>query len=180
KDVEILHGIGVWWKTNGESIRGTTRTPLPVQSWGESTRKGNTLYLHVFNWPANGKLVVGGLESEVKRAWVLGDVKCAPLKVSRLNPLDWSFGVPAAAPDPVDSVVAVECEGAPAGDTSRLLQLNGAADTLRVFDGQLHGKLRFGPGKKTDDYVQGWTKSEDYIAWPVRLNEPASFDITAC
>ena len=26
-----------------------TRTPLPVQAWGESTRQGNTLYLHVLS-----------------------------------------------------------------------------------------------------------------------------------
>src|SRR6202012_4810269 len=36
KDVSILEGIAAWWKVNGESIRGTTRTPLPVQTWGES------------------------------------------------------------------------------------------------------------------------------------------------
>ncbi|HEV2455025.1 MAG TPA: alpha-L-fucosidase, partial [Verrucomicrobiae bacterium] len=58
-DVAILQGIAAWWRVNGQSIRGTTRTPLPVQTWGETTRKGNTLYLHVFNWPASGHLVVG-------------------------------------------------------------------------------------------------------------------------
>src|SRR6185295_2281502 len=64
-DVAILKGIGKWMSTNGESIHGTTRTPLPVQAWGESTRKGNTLYLHVFDWPAGGELMVGGLKSNV-------------------------------------------------------------------------------------------------------------------
>jgi alpha-L-fucosidase len=34
KDVAILKGVADWWKVNGEeSIRGTTRTPLPVQTW---------------------------------------------------------------------------------------------------------------------------------------------------
>jgi hypothetical protein len=45
--------------------------------------------------------------------------------------------------------------------------------------GNLHGRLRFGPGKKTDDYVQGWSKMADYIAWPVRLNEAARFEVAA-
>ena len=71
KDVAILKGIADWWKLNGDSIHGTTRTPLPVQAWGESTRKGNALYLHVFRWPTNGELVVGGLKSNVKAAkWI--------------------------------------------------------------------------------------------------------------
>ena len=51
-DKTILKGIADWWKVNGESsIRGTKATPLAVQSWGETTRKGNKLYLHVFDWP---------------------------------------------------------------------------------------------------------------------------------
>ncbi len=177
KDTAILQGIGVWWKVNGESIRGTTRTPLPVQAWGESTRKGNTLYLHVFHWPRDGELVVGGLKSDVKKAWLLADVDHTPLKVSRLNPLDVSIEVPATAPDAADSVVAVECDGDIAVDSTRLLSTTVAADTLRVFDGQLHGRLRFGPGKKTDAYVQNWSSPEDFIHWLVRLNEPATFDV---
>ena len=28
EDLSILHSIGKWWEVNGESIRGTTRTPL--------------------------------------------------------------------------------------------------------------------------------------------------------
>ena len=99
KDVAILQGIGDWWKVNGESIRGTTRTPLPVQAWGESTRKGNTLYLHVFNWPANGELVVGGLKSNVKRARLLAErtIQQPPaLKAGRVNSLDVKIsGLPA-------------------------------------------------------------------------------------
>ena len=70
KDVAILKGLADWWKVNGDSIRGTTRTPLPVQTWGESTRKGNKLYLHIFDWPTNGQLVVGGLKSETKSSAV--------------------------------------------------------------------------------------------------------------
>ena len=57
KDLKILDGIGAWMKANGDSIHGTTKSGLPVQAWGETTRKGNTLYLHVMNWPVNGKIV---------------------------------------------------------------------------------------------------------------------------
>jgi hypothetical protein len=83
-----LHGIGKWWQVNGESICGTTRTPLPVQAWEESTRKANTLYLHVFEWPRDGKLVVGGLKNKARRAFLLSDAKRAPLPAERLNPLE--------------------------------------------------------------------------------------------
>jgi len=178
KDAAILAGIADWWKVNGESIRGSTRTPLPVQAWGESTRKGNRLYLHVFDWPANGKLVVGGLKSDVKKAYLLSDTKRSALKVKRVNPLDVSIEVPAGAPDRIASVVVVECEKEPAADPARLLQPAFASDTLRTFDGKLNGSdLRFGAGKKSDAYVLGWTRKTDFVSWPVRLNEPATFDV---
>jgi alpha-L-fucosidase len=193
KDVAILKGIADWWKVNGDqSIRGTARTPLPVQTWGESTRKGDYLYLHVFNWPANGKLVVGGLGSETKNsAWFLADLSPATvspasrplpaLSVSRLNPLDVGISVPVNAPDKADTVVVLEMNdqnGQIQADTNRLLQPQFPVETLRAFDGELHGKgLKFGPGKKTDDVVMNWTKPDEFVIWPVRLNEPATYEV---
>ena len=194
QDVTILQGLAAWWKANGESIRGTQRTPLTAQSWGESTRKGNTLYLHVFDWPANQQLVVGGLESNVKRAFLLAartkgpndltsdmdvaDSTFPECKVTRLNSLDVGVSVPANAPDKVDSVLVLQCDGNFLTDTNRLLQPVFALDTLRAFDGELHGGLRFGPGKKTDDYVLNWTSRNDFVSWPVRLAEPANYEVT--
>ena len=178
KDLAILQGIGQWWKVNGESIRGTTRTPLPVQAWGESTRKGNRLYLHVFEWPRDGKLVLGGLKSTVKRACLLADAEDGSLPVKRLNALDVALAVPTTSPDKVDSVVVIECGGEVAADIRRLLLPTVPSDTLRVFDGQRHGRtLRFGAGKTRDAYVDNWSKANEFIAWPVRLNQPANFKV---
>ncbi len=184
KDVAILKGIGDWWQVNGPSIRGTTRTPLAPQAWGESTRKDGTLYLHVFQWPADGQLVVGGLKSGVRNAWLFADmlIQQPPdglfRRVTRLNPLDVSITVPANAPDKVDSVVVLECETNIATDTNFLLQPAMAVNTLRTFDGELGGKgLRFGPGKKTDAYVENWTQTNQFVSWPTRLAAPSTFDV---
>jgi alpha-L-fucosidase len=184
KDVAILQGVGDWWKVNGESIRGTTRTPLPVQAWGESTRKGNQLFLHVFNWPTNGQLVVGGLKSKVANAALLRDLRDnvrndPSLEVKRKNSFDVSISVPQNAPDKTDSVILFFWEGNLQTDTSRLLQPEFSSDTLRAFDGELRGGLRFGPGKKTDDVVMNWTKENQSVTWPVRLNEAATYEVSA-
>ena len=179
-DAAILQGIGQWWRVNGEAIRGTTRTPLPMQAWGESARKGNTLYLHVFEWPRDGQLVLGGLKSPVKRAYLLADRTCAPLKSERLNPLDVRLIVPSAAPDKADSVVVVECAGEVATDSRRLLLPTAPSDTLRAFDGQRHGRtLRFGAGKARDAYVENWSEPKDFMAWPARLDQPARYEVLA-
>ncbi len=175
-DVDILKGIGKWWVVNGESIRGTTRTPLAVQAWGESTRKGNRLYLHVFQWPSNGKLVVGGLKTDASNAYLLSN-KTQVLPIKRSGQ-DLVIEIPKDAPDTSDSVVVLECAGEPMADPVRLLSNHVPVDMLRAYDGVLKGKLRFGPGKKTDDVVMDWTQTDRSVSWPVRLNEKGMFDLT--
>jgi len=180
-DVAILAGIGRWMKVNGESIHGTTRTPLSVQSWGESTRKGSTLYLHVFDWPGDGKLTVGGLRSDVTGAYLLGDPARTPLATRRLNDLDVQIDVPAERPDRTDSVIAVQCEDGPIlVDRARLLDPK-SANQLRVFDGHLEGTgtIQFGQGKKENAYVEQWSRTDDSVSWSVRVTQPVTLDVTA-
>ena len=174
-DAGILRGIGTWWKVNGESIRGTTSTPLAVQAWGESTRKGNRIYLHVFDWPADGKLVVGGLKTDVKSGHLLSSSEIR-LPVSRTG-LDLTITVPPIAPDSTDSVVVLECAGEPEADATRLLSKRVPLDTLRAYDGVRKGRLLYGPGKKTDDVVLNWTSKESAVVWPLRSNETATFEL---
>ncbi len=174
-DVAILQGIGAWWTVNGDSIRGTTGTPLAVQAWGESTRKGDRLYLHIFQWPRDGRLVVGGLKSQVLKASLLA-APARALPVARQG-LDCIVTVPETAPDAADNVVVLECAGGPVADPVRLLATSVPEDTLRGFDATISGALQFGPGKKTDDWVMNWTRAEDCVVWPVRLNEKATFAV---
>jgi hypothetical protein len=179
KDVEILRAVGAWMKVNGEAIRGTTRTPLPVQAWGESTRKGHIIYLHVFDWPADGKLVVGGLKSDVARAWTLDERHGGDLAVERTGDDLGDLIVHVSAKhDDVDTVIALETRGEPTTDARRLLSSDVPVDTLRAFDGELHGKhLAFGAGKTKDSFVHDWSDPQASVRWPVRLSAPATFDV---
>jgi alpha-L-fucosidase len=182
KDMAILKGIGEWWRINGESIQGCDRSPLPVQTWGESTRKGNTLYLHVFDWPKDRKLVVGGLKSKVRAPKLLaesGDTIGYQRRARALKSSDLVIeGLPLRARDQADSVIALPINGELVTDPARLLQPAYGGETLRVFDAELRGKgLKFGPGKTRDAHVTGWTKADQTIVWPVRLNEPAEYEV---
>jgi len=174
-DVTILKGISQWWAVNGESIRGTTRTPLAVQAWGESTRKGNRLYLHVFDWPTNGMLVVGGLKTEVTNAFLLADA-AKPLAAARTG-LDLIVSVPATPPDATDSVVVLECSGIPVADAARLLSSAVSTNTLRVFDATINGNLQFGSGSKGEDRVMNWNQKAAAVIWPVRVSKKSTFDV---
>src|SRR5262249_54087212 len=152
KDQAILRGIGEWMKTNGASIYGSQRTPLPVQAWGESTRKGNTIFLHVFDWPRDGKLVLGGLQSDVAKAYLLSDPGRKPLPTHRRNPNDIAIKVPLRPIDPADTVIAIEVNSEPRVNSSRLIS-PAQTNVLRVFDADLHGrKIHFGDGKAARAY----------------------------
>jgi alpha-L-fucosidase len=176
KDLAILDGIAAWWKVNGDSIRGTERTPLAVQSWGESTRKGNTLYLHVLTWPSRGRVVVAGLKTPVKKAFLLSDPGTS-LAVQKLGDHDMVLKGPEKAPDAADSVIALELAGAPAADPVRLLGGEVPVEVLRAFDAKISNELRFGAGKEKDSYVEGWTGPNQSVRWPIRLREKVNYEV---
>ena len=69
--VSIIEQVGTWLDTNGAAIYGTTQAPVGNQSWGQLTRKGNTLYAIVYNWPTNGVLDVP-VKGTVTSASILG------------------------------------------------------------------------------------------------------------
>ena len=64
-------------KVNSESIYDTDASPFGKLDWGRCTRKdrddGTILYLHVFDWPENGELLVPGLKNDVQHAHLLAD-----------------------------------------------------------------------------------------------------------
>ena len=60
--VERLQAVGQWLTRNGHAIYGTTAGPFVRRlPWGRTTSKGNTLFLHVWDWPADGKLLLPGV-----------------------------------------------------------------------------------------------------------------------
>ncbi|MDP4209001.1 MAG: alpha-L-fucosidase [Bacteroidota bacterium] len=178
KDLEILTGIGKWMDKNSESIYGTTKSPLALQSWGVVTRKGEKLFLQVFNWPSNGSLVVGGLKSKVKKAYLLTDAAQKLLTVKRVNPLDISIALPSKAPDAVSSVVVLEMQGAIVADTVRLLS-GSSVNRLLAFDANLQGKgFKYGDGKTNKYFVENWKSKDQKVNWTVRFSAPVTYKVS--
>ena len=113
ESVKSMRAIGAWMRVNGQSVYGTTAGPFEKLAWGRATKKatrdGATIYLHVFDWPADGKLFVPGLKNQVESAALLADGK-------RLTAVAGADGVvvriPAAPPDRVSSTVVLKVKGA--------------------------------------------------------------------
>jgi hypothetical protein len=174
-DTAILEGIARWMQVNAESIRGTHRTPLDRQSWGDSTVKENRLYLHVFDWPANEELVVGGLQSTVRKVYLLGDAHRRALPFHWTSAHDLAIRVPAAAPDPVDTVIVVDTAGAVTAAPGRFIETRWGSTQLLAFDAQAQGSgFSYGDGKAGRYYVEGLESAGNSLQWNVRADMPAN------
>ena len=115
--MKSFQAIGAWMKVNGESIYGTSASPFAKLDWGRATQKGHVVYLHVFDWPKDGKLMVP-LKSKVKEARLLAGGETLRVESKGDNQL---IHLPTAAPDAVASVIRVELDGPLDVDTVLLL-----------------------------------------------------------
>ncbi|MBN1198325.1 MAG: alpha-L-fucosidase [Bacteroidales bacterium] len=111
--VTRLREIGWWMSVNGESIYGTVASPLVSTPWGRCTMKDNKdtviLYLHVFHWPDNGRLLVEGCMNQPLKAVLLAK----PGKILEVSQHDDKITIllPAKAPDKINSVVRLTVQG---------------------------------------------------------------------
>ena len=113
ESVKILSDVGKWMEHNSETIYGAERCGVKRSVYADFTRKGNTLYVHVYFWPGD-TVTVAGLTTKVKSAKLLGSGKPVEFKQDDLR-VQFT-GLPAQAPDSPSSVIAVECESAPEQD----------------------------------------------------------------
>ena len=173
--IDRLHEIGKWMDVNGDSIYGTTASPCRIPNWGRITSKPNRLYLHVFDWPADGKLVVPVEVAGTGKCFALADAS----KQVTAKATDQGIVVQLAgeALDALDTVVVLEIEGTPAEIVERIKP---AADgTLELaaakaaVDGQ--AQLEHGPDNPNIGY---WTNQADKVSWFATL--PAGrYQVTA-
>jgi alpha-L-fucosidase len=102
---ERLRGIGRWLAVNGDSIYGTTFGPLQNLPYGRTTAKGDVTYLHIFNWPSDGKLEIPDLKRRVLDVRMLDGGR--PLAFSQ-SVGKTPITIPAQAPDADATVVAIK------------------------------------------------------------------------
>jgi alpha-L-fucosidase len=115
ESIKSMHAIGAWMKVNGEAIYGTTASPFEKLEWGRCTQKRlssskTRLYLHVFDWPADGKLPIPGLKNRVLKASLLDGGKHL---TSHAGSDGLTISTPADAPNKIASVVVLDIDGAP-------------------------------------------------------------------
>ena len=152
--IERLEGIGRWMDVNGEAIHGSEASPLAALSFGRATQKSGpggrtSLYLFVFDWPADGMLRVSDLGCAPARVRLLGRPDASP--AARLGDVGLELALPAEPPPGPCPVLALEFEGAPVVHRSPVIEAAGP-----IFVGELEVRIALdAPGHEVRYTVDG-------------------------
>ena len=101
--IERLQYIGQWMGRNAEAIHGTTYAAPLIGFDGRVTCQSNCYYLHVMDWPAEGRIVIGTFPGQVKSVSLTGG-GTLPFRQENDRLV---IELPAQAPDEAVSVIAV-------------------------------------------------------------------------
>jgi alpha-L-fucosidase len=182
--VERLKAVGAWMKVNGDAIYGTTASPFKRLPWGRCTKKisgdETTLYLHVFNWPTNSRLVVPGLENQVVEAhllkpnWLGGHKQLET--TSDTNGV--TISVPTDAPDKISSTIVLKIKGAPEIAVTPIFQESDGSVRLMASEASLRGGLAYEKGGGKDN-IGYWTNPADTASWTFKVDRPGKFKVAA-
>lgn len=175
-DYDALARVGEWMSVSGVSIYGTRKGQFLQLEWGKSTTNGSTIYLHVYDWPADGQLRVPGLLNEVSRSYLLADSSKTPLSVTA-DGKDKLITLPSSPSDPVASVVVVEIDGEPEIDNI-YRQLANEPVELGTYFANLHSNTasyNFGWATRKGNFLQDIKSTADRISWEVRIKTPGSY-----
>jgi len=113
ESTRILQEVGKWMDKYGQSIYGTTHSPIGPLPWGRCTAKAGKLYLHVFDWPASEELVVPKIHKKVRKVYLLADPNKKKLNFKKTDAGDLNIKLHTItlnpeALDESDTVIVVE------------------------------------------------------------------------
>lgn len=114
ESVAILTEVGKWLSRNGESIYQSEPCAVSHSDYTGFTRKGNTLYMHIYFWPG-GYVSISGLKNQVKSARLLSTAEKIDFQQEKFRVR--FTGLPTQAPDNPVATIAIECDSEPAQDT---------------------------------------------------------------
>jgi alpha-L-fucosidase len=180
--VERLRQIGQWMKVNHEAVYDTTASPFKRLPWGRATKRvsgdNTTLYLHVFEWPSDGRLLVPGLKSKAQRAWLLADRKKEPLRMTS-GAEGLSLAVPTTAPDPIASTIVLIVKGPLEIEQAGICQDYDGSIVLPASEARFHGEqIKYESGSQRDN-IGFWLDPKEWADWEFTVTKPGKFDVTA-
>jgi alpha-L-fucosidase len=175
RQVERLKEMGTWLKKYGQSIYATRGGPIKPGTWGASTHKDSTIYIHVLNWPGE-KLPLPPIPKKIITSTVLTGGNASVTQTEE----SVEISVPDNYRQKLDTIIKLELDGragdiAPVGLPSASLAFGKKAQASNVFQKNQH----YGPDKAVDDDpATRWaTDSGTRQVWlEVDMGKPVTFN----
>ncbi len=106
RQVAIYEAMGEWLSKYGQSIYGTRGGPFRPGSWGVSTHKGDTIYVHILNW-AGERLTLPAIKPRIVASSVLtggtAEVKQIEQRIT--------ISIPPSERQETDTIVVLKLDG---------------------------------------------------------------------
>jgi alpha-L-fucosidase len=178
--IDRLEAVGKWMDVNSEAIYGSSASPFRKLQWGRCTQKGGKLYLHVFEWPEDGRLMVPGLGNEIVKASLLVDG--TELSVSR-NEQGWAIRLPDTMADPIATVIEVVIKGpvnvdplypSNAPDGSILL-----GPAMADMEQHGYGAIMKIAREQGGEYIANWKADRASLSWQFKNIRTGTYKVVA-
>ncbi len=180
--ITILKGIGKWLNVHGAAIYGTSASPVGRPRWGRITARplenGMRLYLHVFDWPADGSLMVP-VRNQAQSCHLMSDPGRTFTTASSKQGL--TITLEGAAPDPVSSVIVLDIDGDPQAVDLAVRQAADGSLAVAAVDATIHngnfGKQTLLVRDGSAGYISNWRSPRVQIVWELHIDQPGDFDV---
>ncbi len=106
RQVERLLEIGKWLEKNGQTIYGTRGGPFKPGSWGASTYKGNTIFVHILNWQGKDTLTLPDIGKKILKSSLPGGGSVTIEKTEE----GINLAVPKQNQDSLDTIVVLQID----------------------------------------------------------------------
>jgi len=184
--IDRLEAIGRWMDVNHEAIHSTEASPFPRRlPWGRVTQKagkngGTTLFLHVWDWPADGKILLPTLKEIPTSATMLKGGATVTAERSQEGAV---IQLPGKATDPDVSVVRLEFPGSlTITQTSYIAPAADGTLTLLAQDADPHGatggNVRIA-GSGATSYLTDWTRANYRVEYHIKTGKPGKWSVQA-
>ncbi|HSA03194.1 MAG TPA: alpha-L-fucosidase, partial [Candidatus Paceibacterota bacterium] len=175
EQASLLRQMGRWLAQNDESIFATRGGPFKPGDYGVSTRKGNTIYLHILDW-IDDAVRLPAIPAKVIRGRLLGGGTAEVRQIAA----GLEVFVPESDRKPLDTIVALELDRSAidlaAVEVPGVLSL--ATRAKAIASNTYQEQAQFGPDRAVDGNSDTrWaTDADAKAAWlEVDLGKPIKF-----
>ena len=175
--VDSLLDAGGWLSQNGEAIYGADPSPYVKEfAWGAITTKPGKLYLHLYEWPADGSLQLAGFNATITGGYLLAD-SSVRVKAEVADEL-LTVRLPERAPAGIGyvPVVVLTTEGEVKVNNALTNDLKGTI-TLPAYLANLHLTDSSRMSIEGGGIAYHYYDTADWMDWNFTVATPGTYDI---